>query len=179
MRLFMELRVRLNALYAAYGPRTCRSFIPPTLNTECDGSGEKISGLHGKLSRSTSVRTTAIWFRWIPGRYKRRGTDIGHAGQLPAVTVSFDLLPGLRWVMSTIIQGLAKNTLPATVRHFPGTPRIPAFHAAVWDSLLVVAILVVYIVLGILYESFIHPLTMLSGLPSAGIGSAAHAVSSR
>jgi HAE1 family hydrophobic/amphiphilic exporter-1 len=97
---------------------------------------------------------------------------ISHYGQLPAVTVSFDLKPGasLGDVVSKI-QTIAANTIPSTVSTtFQGAAK--AFQNSLGNLmvLLIVAILVVYIVLGILYESYIHPLTILSGLPSAGFG---------
>jgi HAE1 family hydrophobic/amphiphilic exporter-1 len=97
---------------------------------------------------------------------------ISHYGQLPAVTVSFDLKPGasLGDVVSRI-QTIAANTIPSTVStNFQGAAK--AFQNSLGNLmvLLIVAILVVYIVLGILYESYIHPLTILSGLPSAGFG---------
>jgi HAE1 family hydrophobic/amphiphilic exporter-1 len=104
------------------------------------------------------------------------GTSLGpltvnHLGQLPAVTISFNLRPG-----ATIgeavdqVNGLARS-LPATVTsQFLGTAQ--AFQSSLTGLgiLLLIAILVIYIVLGILYESFIHPLTILSGLPSAAFG---------
>ena len=104
-------------------------------------------------------------------------TDVGplsvsHAGQLPAVTLSFNLAPGVSLGAAvTAVQHAADETLPATVStSFAGTAQ--AFQDAQRGllGLLFVAILVIYLVLGILYESFIHPLTILSGLPSAGFG---------
>ena len=97
---------------------------------------------------------------------------INHFGQLPAATVSFGLQPGasLGEVVSEI-QGIADRQLPNTISTtFQGAAK--AFQSSLTNLwiLLVVAILVVYIVLGILYESYIHPLTILSGLPSAGFG---------
>src|SRR5205814_10032809 len=97
---------------------------------------------------------------------------INHFGQLPAVTLSFDVKPGfsLGHAVSQI-QELANKTLPSSVSTtFQGAAK--AFQSSLGNLwvLLVVAIMVVYIVLGILYESYIHPLTILSGLPSAGFG---------
>jgi HAE1 family hydrophobic/amphiphilic exporter-1 len=97
---------------------------------------------------------------------------VNHVGQLPAVTLSFSLRPGvsLGEAVSTV-QGAARNILPATITTgFQGTAQ--AFQSSIkgLGILLLMAILVIYIVLGILYESFIHPLTILSGLPSAGVG---------
>jgi len=97
---------------------------------------------------------------------------INHSGQLPSVTISFNLKPGVS-IGSAVdsIQELAQRILPGTISTtFQGSAQ--AFQTSfrnLW-VLLVVAILVVYIVLGILYESYIHPITILSGLPSAGFG---------
>ncbi|HYA16924.1 MAG TPA: efflux RND transporter permease subunit [Bryobacteraceae bacterium] len=97
---------------------------------------------------------------------------VSHYGQLPAVTVSFNLRPGasLGSVVGRI-QELARETLPPTIStSFEGAAK--SFQDSLGNLwiLLIVAILVVYIVLGILYESYIHPITILSGLPSAGFG---------
>ena len=97
---------------------------------------------------------------------------INHSGQLPSVTVSFNLKPGVALGEAvTEMEEVAAHWLPASVgTSFTGTAK--AFQDSLKNMglLLLVAILVVYIVLGVLYESFIHPLTILSGLPSAGFG---------
>jgi HAE1 family hydrophobic/amphiphilic exporter-1 len=98
--------------------------------------------------------------------------SVNHSGQLPSVTLSFNLAPGasLGDAVSTV-QRLARQTLPATISTgFAGTAQ--AFQASQQGLafLLLLAVLVIYLVLGVLYESFIHPLTILSGLPFAGFG---------
>jgi len=98
---------------------------------------------------------------------------VNHQGQLPAVTVSFNLAPGVAigTAVNAIRDAEREVKLPATVTtSFQGTAQ--AFERSLQGLgiLVVMAVLVVYIVLGILYESFIHPLTILSGLPSAGVG---------
>ncbi len=97
---------------------------------------------------------------------------VNHLGQLPAVTLSFNLRPGVALGQAvTAVERLARSTLPPQVStSFQGTAQ--AFQSSIrgLGLLLFMAILVIYIVLGILYESFIHPLTILSGLPSAGFG---------
>ena len=97
---------------------------------------------------------------------------VSHLGQLPAVTLSFNLKPGVSLGTAVAeVDKLARATLPSTVStSFQGTAQ--AFESSLrgLGILLVMAILVIYIVLGILYESFIHPITIISGLPSAGIG---------
>ncbi len=97
---------------------------------------------------------------------------VNHAGQLPAVTLSFNLKPGYSLGDALpAVQKIARNTLPAAITtSFLGAAQ--AFQASLsglW-VLLIMSILVIYMILGILYESFIHPLTILSGLPSAGVG---------
>ena len=98
--------------------------------------------------------------------------SINHTGQLPSVTVSFNLKPGVALGDAVdAVQDLADKTLPARIHtNFSGTAK--AFQDSLRNMglLLLIAIAVVYIVLGVLYESFIHPLTILSGLPSAGFG---------
>ncbi|PYY09303.1 MAG: acriflavine resistance protein B [Acidobacteria bacterium] len=98
--------------------------------------------------------------------------SINHLGQLPAVTISFNLRPGVSLGDAVNAVGReAQQMLPATIStSFQGTAQ--AFQSSVTGLglLLFMAILVIYIVLGILYESFIHPITILSGLPSAGFG---------
>jgi HAE1 family hydrophobic/amphiphilic exporter-1 len=97
---------------------------------------------------------------------------VNHLGQLPSVTLSFNLQPNVSLGDAVDAVGrVAKETLPDTiVTSFQGTAQ--AFESSFkgLGLLLVMAIVVIYIVLGILYESFIHPLTILSGLPSAGFG---------
>ena len=101
---------------------------------------------------------------------------VNHLGQLPAVTVSFNLAPGLTLgtAVAAIEQLKTRLNLPATlVTSFQGTAEAFQSSSRGMGLLLVMAIVVVYIVLGVLYESFIHPLTILSGLPSAGLGALA------
>ena len=97
---------------------------------------------------------------------------INHLGQLPAVTLSFNLRPEVSLGEAVeAVSKTAKAILPSDIHtSFQGTAQ--AFQASVRNMgmLLFFAILVIYIVLGILYESYVHPLTILSGLPSAGFG---------
>ncbi|TYQ25505.1 efflux RND transporter permease subunit [Pseudanabaena sp. UWO310] len=98
--------------------------------------------------------------------------SVNHASQLPAVTISFNLKPGIS--LSDVvgkIEQLAKEILPATsTGKFQGTAQAFQDSQKGLGLLLLAAILVIYIVLGILYESFIHPITILTSLPSAGFG---------
>jgi multidrug efflux pump subunit AcrB len=97
---------------------------------------------------------------------------VNHAGELPAVTISFGLRPGVSLGAAVDrINATAAGMLPPTVTTaFQGSAKV--FQASMQNLglLLFIAIGVVYIVLGMLYESYVHPLTILSGLPSAGLG---------
>jgi hydrophobe/amphiphile efflux-1 (HAE1) family protein len=99
-------------------------------------------------------------------------TSINHTGQLPSVTISFGLKPGISLGTATDeIEEAAREILPAAVTgSFQGSAKLFQDSLRNMGLLLLIAILVVYIVLGVLYESYIHPLTILSGLPSAGFG---------
>ena len=97
---------------------------------------------------------------------------VNHLGQLPAVTVSFNTQPGVSLGDAVNrIEAAVKGIVPAGVStRFQG--EAAAFQSSLGNLglLLIMAVLVIYLVLGILYESFIHPLTILSGLPAAGVG---------
>jgi HAE1 family hydrophobic/amphiphilic exporter-1 len=99
--------------------------------------------------------------------------SVSHLGQLPSVTISFDLQQdvALSQAIALIQKAAEELQVPPTLNtRFTGTAQ--AFQASLQGMgiLLVLSILVIYLVLGILYESFIHPLTILSGLPTAGLG---------
>ncbi|MBI1996441.1 MAG: efflux RND transporter permease subunit [Deltaproteobacteria bacterium] len=105
-------------------------------------------------------------------KYGAGPLSVNHSGQLPSVTLSFNLREGVALgdVVDTVNK-LARATLPGTIStNFQGTAQeFQSSIKSLW-LLLALAVFVVYLVLGILYESFIHPLTILSGLPSAGLG---------
>jgi hydrophobic/amphiphilic exporter-1 (mainly G- bacteria), HAE1 family len=105
-------------------------------------------------------------------KYTAGPMSVNHSGQLPSVTLSFNLREGV--ALGDVVENvnkLARDTLPATITtSFQGTAQeFQSSIKSLW-VLLALAVFVVYLVLGILYESFIHPLTILSGLPSAGLG---------
>src|SRR5712671_308074 len=109
----------------------------------------------------------------------RRGTmslTINHSGQIPSITISFDLAPGkaLSDAVAGVEKAIAEIGLPADVQgSFAGTAAAFQSSNGNMGLLLLMATLTVYIILGILYESFVHPLTILSGLPSAAVGALA------
>jgi HAE1 family hydrophobic/amphiphilic exporter-1 len=98
--------------------------------------------------------------------------SVNHTGQLPSVTLSFNLAPGVALGDAVArVQQTALQTLPGTISgSFQGTAQAFQDSMRGLGWVLALAIFVIYVVLGILYESFIHPLTILSGLPSAGFG---------
>jgi multidrug efflux pump len=99
--------------------------------------------------------------------------QINHQGQFPAVTLSFNLATGVALgdAVAAVSQRLEKMTLPPTMHgSFQGNAKAFQASEGTQPYLILAAILAVYIVLGILYESYIHPLTIISTLPSAGLG---------
>ena len=105
-------------------------------------------------------------------KYSVGPLTVNHSGQLPSVTMSFNLREGVALGDAVeTINNLARDTLPGSIStNFQGTAQeFQKSITSLW-LLLALAVFVVYLVLGILYESFIHPLTILSGLPSAGLG---------
>ncbi len=101
---------------------------------------------------------------------------VNHQGQFPAVTLSFNLAPGVALgdAVRAIEQSMREMGIPSSVRgSFQGTAQ--AFQASLSSQpwLILAALVTVYIVLGILYESYVHPITILSTLPSAGVGAIA------
>jgi multidrug efflux pump len=98
---------------------------------------------------------------------------VNHSGQFPSVTISFNLPPGvaLGQAVDAINAAETEMRLPATIRgNFSGTAQAFQESLAGEPILIAAALLTVYIVLGVLYESLIHPITILSTLPSAGVG---------
>jgi len=164
------------ALYNAYGTRQVSQIYAPNnqyqvimqVAPQFQNNPAALSMLH--------VRSTAG--RLIPlDTVARVHTNVGpsvvsHTGQLPSVTIAFNLKPGYSLGNAVdAIRETAATTLPSTVSTtFQGAAQ--AFQESVQGLglILIMAIVVIYIVLGILYESFTHPLTILSGLPAAGFG---------
>lgn len=99
--------------------------------------------------------------------------QIAHQQQQPAVTISFNLAPGIALGQAVDAIGVAERSAslpPSISTGFQGTAQVFQDSLSNQPLLILAAVVVIYIVLGILYESFVHPLTILSGLPSAGIG---------
>ncbi len=165
-----------DALYNAYGTRQISTIYAPNneyqvimeLRPEYQMDPNELSMLYIRSSNNALVPLNAV-----ATLTKSLGPlTINHLGQLPSVTISFNLRPGISLGQAVnAVDRVARNMLPQTVTtSFQGTAQ--AFQSSFrgLGVLLLMAILVIYIVLGILYESFIHPLTILSGLPAAGFG---------
>ncbi len=164
------------ALSNAYGSRQVSTIYTPT------NQYQVIVEVLPSLQES-SVDLTKLYIRSSNGKLvplsaiteispSTGPVTVQHLGQLPAVTLSFNLTPGVSLGDAIPkIEAAVKSEIPDTITTgFQGTAQ--AFQSSLkgLGLLLVMALLVIYLVLGILYESFIHPLTILSGLPAAGFG---------
>ena len=136
-------------------------------------SGVGASGASTAAATSTSAANTVPLSAFTHLEKATESLSINHQGQFPAVTVSFNLAPSaaLGGAISAIEKAQKDLKMPASVRYgFQGTAA--SFQGSLSNEglLILAALAAVYIVLGILYESFIHPITILSTLPSAGVG---------
>jgi HAE1 family hydrophobic/amphiphilic exporter-1 len=165
-----------DALYTAYGSRQVSTMFAPTnqydvimeLAPQYQLDRNALSMLY---IRSSSGQLVPL--RTVADITTGAGPlTVNHSGQIPAVTISFNVRPGISLSEAvSAVRAVAVKTLPSTITtSFQGTAQ--AFESSMQGLgiLLLMAILVIYIVLGILYESFVHPLTILSGLPFAGFG---------
>ncbi len=165
------------ALYAAYGDRQVSTIYTPAnqyavimqVEPQYQRTPEGLSKIYLRSSAGQLVPLDTVV-------KLSRGVgplSINHFGQLPAVTVSFNLQPGysLGTAAEQVRQAVQELRMPASISfNFQGTVKEFQRSFQGLTVLLIVAILVIYIVLGVLYESFIHPITILSGLPSAVFG---------
>jgi HAE1 family hydrophobic/amphiphilic exporter-1 len=164
------------ALYSAFGPRWSSTIYAPTnqfkVLMEIQPKYQAFSDYLSKIYFKSSNGSLIPLDNFASLKENAGPQSINHAGQLPSVTVSFNLKPGVSLGQAVNeVQDTAARILPASMStSFEGTAK--AFQSSLKNLslLLTVAIMVVYIVLGVLYESYIHPLTILSGLPSAGVG---------
>jgi HAE1 family hydrophobic/amphiphilic exporter-1 len=163
-------------LGSAYGARQISTIYTPNnqyrvIIEAADDFKREAADLSRLYVRSDTGRLVALD---AVARFKSQvgPLTVQHLGQLPAVTLSFDLARGYSLSdVIPVIQGIARDELGGQIgSQFQGTAQ--AFQSSLTNLglLLLMAVIVIYIILGILYESFIHPLTILSGLPSAGFG---------
>ena len=179
-RLGVPVQAVRDTLYSSFGTRQIS-----TIYTDVDSyqvileidpgqqmGPESISSLYVRGSGGATVPLSAVTHVVVEGA----PLSINHQSQLPAVTISFNLTPGtaLSQAKTKIEAVQADLKMPATIQgSFQGNAQ--AFEASTngMGWLFLAAVLVIYIVLGVLYESFVHPITILSGLPAAGIGAVA------
>jgi multidrug efflux pump len=167
-----------NALYDSYGQRIVSTIFTNSnqyrviLETDptLQGSLQSLNDIYLPSSVGTTPVPLPVMAKM---RQETAPLQVSHLGQFPAATVSFNLAPGasLGGAVTAIKQAQAELGMPASViTSFQGAAL--AFQSSLSNQLFLIlaAIVTVYIVLGVLYESFIHPVTILSTLPSAGIG---------
>ena len=163
-------------LYSAFGSRQVSTIYTPT------NQYTVILELDPKYQRDPSA-LSLLYLRNREGRLipleavsKVRHTvgplTVSHMGQVPAVTITFNLSPGMALSQATEqIERIARADLPPTISGtFQGTAAAFTSSLQGLGWMLLVAVLVIYLVLGVLYEDFVHPLTILSGLPAATFG---------
>jgi len=166
-----------NTLYNAYGQRQVSNIYTPSnqywvileLDPRFQSDPSALSLLYVRSSTGALVPLNSV------ARLTRKvgPSSITHLGQLPSVTISFNLAPGeaLGDAIKRINAAMAEIQAPATlIGSYQGAAQVFQSSLAGMGMLLVMSIFVIYLVLGILYESYIHPLTILSGLPTAGMG---------
>ena len=166
-----------NTLYSAYSNRQVSTIYTPSnqyfVIMELDPKFQRDPAQLSKLYVHSSSGKLVPLSEVAALRRTVGPLTVNHTGQLPSVTVSFNIKPGyaLGQAVDEINRGISELRLPITIiTGFQGSAQ--AFETSLQSLwvLLIIAVLVIYMVLGILYESFIHPLTILSGLPSAGFG---------
>ncbi len=166
-----------DALYTAYGSRQVSTIYTPAneyaviteVESQYRSTPEALSKLYVRSSQGPLIPLSTV----VKVSRGVGPLSVNHFGQLPAVTVSFNLKPGfsLGEAADRVNEAVRELRMPATIgANFQGTVKEFQKSFQGLSVLLFVAILVNYIVLGILYESFIHPITILSGLPSAVFG---------
>ncbi|MEZ5356873.1 MAG: efflux RND transporter permease subunit [Bryobacteraceae bacterium] len=176
--LNLNMRDVSNAMYDAFGPRWSSTIYAPTsqykvlleVKPEYQAHPDLLSKLYFKNRDGALIPMDAF-----ASVYTDAGPQmINHSGQLASVTISYNLTPGtaLSDVVGEIREAAAR--LPGTIQaSAQGTAKAFEDSMKNMTTLLIIAITVVYIALGVLYESYVHPLTILSGLPSAALGALA------
>jgi multidrug efflux pump len=176
-RLGINAQTLDNTLYDAFGQRQVSTVftqlneyhlvmeVAPTFQENPDA----LKGIYLKSSSGAAIPLSALT-HFAP---RTSVLAVNHQGQYPAVTLSFNLAPNasLGDAVKAVESSAREMALPATIQAtFQGTAQ--AFQASLQNEpyLILAALVAVYIVLGILYESYIHPITILSTLPSAGVG---------
>jgi HAE1 family hydrophobic/amphiphilic exporter-1 len=166
-----------NQLFNAYGARQVGTIYQPSndyqiileVQPQFKSDPSDLSKLYVKTQNNQTIPLEAV-ARMVP---TVGPLQINHQGQQPAVTISFNLAQGvsLGYAVDKITQIERQSNLPATVfTGFSGTAQVFQDSLRGQGVLILAAVFAAFVILGILYESFIHPITIISGLPSAGIG---------
>jgi HAE1 family hydrophobic/amphiphilic exporter-1 len=176
-RLGVSVEDVRSTLYSAFGSRQVSTIYTPSNDyqvileaaNEFKQDPKALSRLYVRGAGQALIPLDAI----ARIRLQAAPLSISHEGQLPAVTIAFNLPPGVALGEAVAQAELAERELgvPATIQTgFAGTAQV--YQASLDNQLVLIlaAVVTIYIVLGILYESYVHPLTILSGLPSAGLG---------
>jgi HAE1 family hydrophobic/amphiphilic exporter-1 len=162
-------------LYSAYGARQVSTIFSPTnqyqvimeLAPEFQADPAALDLLYIRSDEDTLVPLSSL----VTVTRGLGPLSVNHLGQITAVTISFNLKPEVPLGSAVAaIEAEARTLPPSITTGFQGTAQVYKASTKGLALLLILAIVVIYIVLGILYESYIHPLTILSGLPSAGFG---------
>jgi HAE1 family hydrophobic/amphiphilic exporter-1 len=165
-----------SALYDGLGPQWSSTIYGPTSQyrvlLELDPHYQRQVDSLEKIAFKTSSGALVPLESVVDFKTTVGPQTVNHAGQLPAVTISFGLRPGVS--LGAAVDSIARTAaaiLPPTVTAgFQGSAKTFQESMQNLTLLLIIAIAVVYIVLGMLYESYVHPITILSGLPAAGLG---------
>ena len=166
-----------NQLYNAFGARQVGTIYMPSndyqiileVQPQFRVDPSDLSKLYMKTSSGQTIPLDAV-AKLTP---TVGALQINHQGQQPAVTISFNLAPGvsLGYAVDEITKIEQSSNLPATIATgFSGTAQVFQDSLRGQGVLILAAVFAAFVILGILYESFIHPITIISGLPSAGIG---------
>jgi HAE1 family hydrophobic/amphiphilic exporter-1 len=166
-----------NQLYNAYGARQVGTIYMPSNDYQIILEAQPqfrvdpsdLSKLYVKTTNNQTIPLDAV-ARMVPSVGP---LQINHQGQQPAVTISFNLAPNysLGYAVDEITKIEQSSNLPATIATgFSGTAQVFQDSLRGQGVLILAAVFAAFVILGILYESFIHPITIISGLPSAGIG---------
>ena len=164
-----------NTLYSAFGGRQVSTIYSPTnqyqvimeLEARYQQDPSALGLLYVRSNRGELVPLSAL----VSLSRGLGPLSVNHLGQIPAVTLSFNLKPGVPLGSAVTAIEQQARSLPAEITTgFQGAAQVYQKSTQGLLLLLILAIVVIYIVLGMLYESYIHPLTILSGLPAAGFG---------
>jgi HAE1 family hydrophobic/amphiphilic exporter-1 len=165
-----------STLYGAYGSRQVSTIYSPNdqywvIMEVLPRYQTDVSALQQLYVPSTSGLLVPLSSVATLGR-SAGPSQVNHSGQIPSVTLSFNIRPGVSLGAATAaVEKLAQQNLPGGITTaFSGTAQVFQSTQAGLLVLVVLAIFVIYVILGVLYESFIHPLTILSGLPFAAFG---------